>query len=72
MYPQRTQDSLSSEDIALIQARESFYIPLTNPDGWPYVQHRGGPVGFLRAHTTSQLVCEDYRENCQFITMGNL
>ena len=55
MYPHRMQDSLSSEDIALIQARESFYIHLTNPDGWPYVQHRGGPVGFLRAHTTSHV-----------------
>lgn len=72
MYPHRTQASLSADDIAFIQARNSFYIASTSPDGWPYVQHRGGPIGFLRAHTTTQLVCGDYRGNRQFITMGNL
>jgi len=72
MYPHRTQDSLSVDDIAFLKARDSFYIASTTPDGWPYVQHRGGPVGFLQVLGERRLVCGDYRGNRQFITMGNL
>ncbi len=72
MYPHRTQDALSADDIAFIQSRESFYIASTTPDGWPYVQHRGGPAGFLRVSGPNRLLCGDFKGNRQFITMGNL
>ena len=42
MYPRRAQDALSPDDIAFIQSRESVYLATVTPDGWPYVQHRGG------------------------------
>ncbi|WP_299356356.1 pyridoxamine 5'-phosphate oxidase family protein [uncultured Shimia sp.] len=71
-YKHRTQDSLSADDIAFIQSRESAYIATTTPDGWPYVQHRGGARGFFKVVNANQLVCGDYRGNRQFISMGNL
>ena len=71
-YPHRTQDELSKDDIAYIQARESFYIASVNSDGWPYIQHRGGAVGFIKVLGPTQLACADYPGNRQFITMGHL
>jgi predicted pyridoxine 5'-phosphate oxidase superfamily flavin-nucleotide-binding protein len=71
-YRHRTQSELSPDDIAFIHARDSFYIASVNADGWPYIQHRGGPRGFLRVVGPNRLACADYRGNRQFITMGNL
>ena len=41
-------DSLSEDEIDFIKARDSFYLATVSENGWPYVQHRGGPVGFVR------------------------
>lgn len=71
-YPHRTQTELSSDDIAFIEARESFYIASVNTDGWPYIQHRGGARGFVKVVGPNQLASADYHGNRQFITMGNL
>ncbi|UZD90956.1 pyridoxamine 5'-phosphate oxidase family protein [Cognatishimia activa] len=71
-YRHRTQDGFEPQDVAFIQSRESFYIASTSPDGWPYVQHRGGPQGFLNVTGPSQIACLDYKGNRQFITMGHL
>ena len=71
-YPHRRQDQLSENDIAFLQDRESVYIASTTPDGWPYIQHRGGPRGFLKVMGENRIACADYRGNQQFITMGNL
>ena len=71
-YPHRRQDQLSENDIAFLQDRESIYIASTTPDGWPYIQHRGGPRGFLKVMGENRIACADYRGNQQFITMGNL
>ena len=71
-YVHRTQDALGPDDIAFIQARDSFYIASVNGEGWPYVQHRGGPRGFLKVIGPNRLACADYHGNRQFITMGNL
>lgn len=70
-YPQRTQEALSERDIAFIHARESFYLASVSSTGWPYVQHRGGPKGFLKVIGTNRLGFADYRGNRQFITMGH-
>jgi predicted pyridoxine 5'-phosphate oxidase superfamily flavin-nucleotide-binding protein len=40
--------------------------------GWPYVQHRGGPQGFLRVLDEQRLACADFRGNRQYISLGNL
>ena len=71
-YNHRTQEQLSPDDIGFIQSRESMYLGTVNPDGWPYVQHRGGPRGFLKVIGPSQIACVDYRGNRQFISMGNI
>ena len=71
-YQRRMQAALSDDDIAFIQTRQSFYIASVNPDGWPYIQHRGGPVGFLKAIGPSRIACLDYVGNRQFITMGHV
>lgn len=72
MYPRRAQDALSPDDIAFIQSRQSFYMASVNPDGWPYVQHRGGEAGFVRVIGPSRIACADYRGNRQYISQGNL
>lgn len=71
-YPHRTKSELGDDEIAFIRSRESFYIASVNADGWPYIQHRGGPRGFLHVIGPARLACADYRGNRQFITMGNL
>ena len=71
-YQRRTQAALSEDDMAFIQTRQSFYIASVNPDGWPYIQHRGGPVGFLKVLSPTRIACLDYVGNRQFITMGHV
>ena len=71
-YPHRTQDVLSDDDIAFIKARDSFYMASVNSEGWPYIQHRGGAVGFVHINGPTSLACADYHGNRQFISMGNL
>ncbi len=63
---------LGDEEIAFLTARESFYLASVTTDGWPYVQHRGGPPGFLVAPSVQELAFADYGGNRQLITTGNL
>jgi predicted pyridoxine 5'-phosphate oxidase superfamily flavin-nucleotide-binding protein len=56
----------------LIAAQRSFYLATANPDGQPYIQHRGGPPGFLRVLDDSTLGFADFAGNRQYITLGNL
>jgi len=72
LYPHRTQPGLRDQERAFIEARDSFYIASSSPDGWPYIQHRGGPRGFLKVIGDTKLACLDYRGNQQFITTGHL
>lgn len=65
-------EPLGDEEIAFIQARDSFYIATVNEEGWPYIQHRGGPVGFLKVLDRSTLGFADFRGNRQLQTTGNL
>ncbi len=71
VYPGRTQDILDESTLGFIASRESFYIASVSSSGWPYVQHRGGPKGFLKALGPNRLGFADYRGNRQFITMGH-
>ncbi|MFO1322475.1 MAG: pyridoxamine 5'-phosphate oxidase family protein [Burkholderiales bacterium] len=55
-----------------IAASDSFFLATANADGQPYIQHRGGPPGFLRVLDDRTLAFADYRGNRQYITTGNL
>jgi predicted pyridoxine 5'-phosphate oxidase superfamily flavin-nucleotide-binding protein len=62
-----------SEDLAAFIAEQtSFFLASANAAGQPYVQHRGGPKGFLRVLDESTLGFADFRGNRQYITVGNL
>ena len=57
---------------AFLAARDSMFLATANADGQPYIQHRGGPKGFIRILDKNTLAFADYRGNRQYITQGNL
>ena len=57
---------------AFIAERDSFYMATASADGQPYIQHRGGPKGFLKILDDSSLGFADFSGNAQFISVGNL
>jgi predicted pyridoxine 5'-phosphate oxidase superfamily flavin-nucleotide-binding protein len=64
-------DALGPAEAEFIAARDSFYIATVSETGWPYVQHRGGPAGFVRALGPRTLAYADFRGNTQLISAGN-
>lgn len=70
--PDPGRDPLGPEEIAFLEARDSFYMATTSESGWPYVQHRGGPPGFLAALDARTLAFADLRGNRQLVSVGNL
>ncbi|MEQ1953430.1 pyridoxamine 5'-phosphate oxidase family protein [Mesorhizobium yinganensis] len=68
----RAFDRLTANEAAFIAQRDSFYMATISENGWPYVQHRGGPPGFLRVLDERTLACADFRGNRQYISVGNL
>ena len=62
---------LSEGEASFIQARDSFYMASVNEDGWPYVQHRGGPAGFIKILDEKTIGFTDYRGNKQYVSVGN-
>jgi uncharacterized protein len=65
-------DRLGPTEKAFIQTRDSFYQATVNETGWPYVQFRGGPAGFLKLLSDNTLGYADFRGNLQYISVGNL
>lgn len=65
-------DTLGADEIAFIEDRDSFYLATVNQEGWPYIQHRGGPRGFLKVLGPAELGFADFRGNRQLLTTGNL
>lgn len=63
---------LSADAIAFIAARNSAYFATASADGQPYVQHRGGPAGFLRVLDARTVAFADYAGSKQYISTGNL
>ena len=57
---------------ALLADTSSFYLATASRDGQPYIQHRGGPKGFIKILDKKTLAFADYRGNQQYITQGNL
>jgi predicted pyridoxine 5'-phosphate oxidase superfamily flavin-nucleotide-binding protein len=68
----RAFDTFTPNETAFIAQRDSFYLATVSETGWPYVQHRGGPPGFLKVVDDKTLAFPDYRGNRQYISVGNL
>ena len=68
----RAFDRFTENEAAFIADRDSFYMATVSETGWPYVQHRGGPRGFLKLVDDRTLAFADYRGNRQYISTGNL
>ena len=62
----------NDEEVAFIAERDTFYLATVSEAGWPYVQHRGGSAGFLKALDQTTLAFADFRGNEQYITGGNI
>ncbi|AEV87141.1 pyridoxamine 5'-phosphate oxidase [Actinoplanes sp. SE50] len=71
-----TDALLGADEITFITARDGFYLATVNTDGWPYLQYRGGPPGFLHPLDPvaghSVLAWADVRGNRQYLSVGNL
>ena len=65
-------DRLTGNETEFIAARDSFYMATTGSGGWPYIQHRGGPPGFVKVLDERTLGLADFRGNRQYISIGNL
>ena len=65
-------DVVTPELAEFIAARDSLYLGTTGADGQPYIQHRGGPKGFLKVLDERTLAIADYVGNAQYISLGNL
>lgn len=65
-------DVIGEAERSFILARDSFYIASTTPDGWPYIQHRGGPAGFLKVLEGNRIGFADYRGNRQHLSNANI
>jgi predicted pyridoxine 5'-phosphate oxidase superfamily flavin-nucleotide-binding protein len=65
-------DELTEDEIEFIAARDSFYQATVSETGWPYVQFRGGPTGFLKVIDPKTIGYADFRGNVQYVSVGNL
>lgn len=68
----RQSARFTEAEIDFIARRDSFYMATVSESGWPYVQHRGGPAGFLRVVDAATLAFADFRGNRQYISLGNM
>ncbi|MEO6233360.1 MAG: pyridoxamine 5'-phosphate oxidase family protein [Ferruginibacter sp.] len=65
-------DGLTENEIRFIELRDSFYMASIGANGFPYIQHRGGPKGFLKVLNAKQVAFIDFKGNMQYITVGNM
>lgn len=68
----RSTDGLTPNEIRFIQERDSFYAASIGENGFPYIQHRGGPKGFLKVLDDKTLGFLDFSGNMQYISVGNI
>jgi uncharacterized protein len=66
------QDRLGPDEMAFLESRDGFHLATVTADGWPYVQFRGGPPGFVHVLDETTIGWADLRGNRQYITAGNL
>lgn len=63
---------LTEDESLFLAERDSFYLATVSETGWPYVQHRGGPKGFLKVLNKNEIGFADFSGNRQYISVGNL
>lgn len=63
---------LGPDEAAFLSLRDSFYMASVGETGWPYIQHRGGPRGFVRVLDEGTIGFADFTGNRQYITLGNV
>ena len=68
----RSFDRFTARETEFIATRDSFYMATVSETGWPYVQHRGGPAGFIHVLDDKTFAVADFRGNRQYISVGNL
>ncbi|MEK9629251.1 MAG: pyridoxamine 5'-phosphate oxidase family protein [Nitrospinota bacterium] len=66
------RNQLAWQEKSFIKNRDSFYMSSVGENGWPYLQFRGGPKGFLKVIEESTLAFADFRGNGQYISAGNI
>lgn len=67
-----SQTAIDEGLASFIADQRSFFLGTASADGQPYIQHRGGPPGFLRVLDEHTLAFADFRGNRQYISVGNL
>jgi predicted pyridoxine 5'-phosphate oxidase superfamily flavin-nucleotide-binding protein len=67
-----SQESLGPSETEFLAECDSFYMASVGANGWPYVQHRGGPQGFLKVIDEHTVAFADFRGHKQYISTGNL
>ncbi len=65
-------DALTQDEREFLAALDGFYLATVSATGWPYVQFRGGPTGFVRTPDAHTIAWADFRGNRQYITNGHL
>ncbi|MBY0226814.1 MAG: pyridoxamine 5'-phosphate oxidase family protein [Hyphomicrobium sp.] len=70
--PDTTPEPLTQHEITFIRSRDSLYMASVSETGWPYIQHRGGPRGFIKVLSENEIGIADYSGNRQYITVGNI
>ena len=65
------REGLGTDETAFLAAADSLYLASVGETGWPYVQHRGGPRGFLKVISPARIAFADFRGNRQFVSVGN-
>jgi uncharacterized protein len=65
-------DPLTETEREFLEATDGFYLATTSETGWPYIQHRGGPNGFVKVLDDHTIGWADFRGNLQYISTGNL
>nr|WP_218620758.1 pyridoxamine 5'-phosphate oxidase family protein [Mycolicibacterium hippocampi] len=65
-------DALTEDEKDYLAERDSFYLATVSETGWPYVQFRGSPIGFLRVVDDHTIGWADFRGNLQYISTGNV
>jgi uncharacterized protein len=68
----RRPAGLGPAEADFLRATDSFYLATVSETGWPYVQHRGGPPGFLKIVSPARIAFADFRGNRQFVSVGNV
>lgn len=66
------KDGITESEQMFIESRDSFYIASIGENGYPYIQHRGGPAGFIKVIDNHTIGVVDFRGNKQYISVGNV